>query len=37
MPEARASGIFVNRPALASGNVAFDLLTLEEQLQHGNT
>jgi hypothetical protein len=37
MPEAQASGVFVNGPALAIGNLAFDLLTLEKRSQHGNT
>ena len=37
MPEARALGIFVNGQALARSDLAFDLLTLEERLQHGNT
>jgi hypothetical protein len=37
MPEAIALGIFVGRQALASVNLAFDMLALEKRPQHGNT
>jgi hypothetical protein len=37
MPEAFASGIFVDGQTLASTNLAFDLLSLEQRSQHGNT
>jgi hypothetical protein len=37
MPEAKASGIFVDGQALARSDLAFELLTLEKRPQHGNT
>jgi hypothetical protein len=37
MPEAIALGIFVYGQALASANLALDMLVLEKRPQHGNT